>query len=383
MADRDNIPPNAGQIPSSVAEPTPIPLAGIAEELFHSLPVGVVIFDRALRIVHRNQAAGTLFPEHPNIGETLAAGTVEGQYQDWSTELRRVMDTGRPERYDSVLYSEDGQDERLLNLFCAPLRSDGGAGVAGAVLVAEDISPRASLERRLAVSERLAAVGKLAARVAHELNNPLDGILRYLSLARRLATQAPVDSEKIADFLDRARSGLLRMADIISELLEFSRSAHTEARGGNVNTALEEAIRTLSDQADRNGVTVAAHFADAQMPPVRGSRLFQVFCNLIKNAIDAMPNGGRLIITSSVQDRDVVVRFEDTGCGLPEDTNKVFEPFFTTKHEGKGTGLGLAICKDYIERLHGRITAGNRPEGGAAFLVEIPVDSLATEVADR
>ncbi len=383
MADRDNIPPSAGQTPAGVVKPTPIPLAGIAEELFHSLPVGVVIFDRALRIVQRNQVAVTLFPEHPSISETLAAGTVEGQYQDWSTELRRVMDTGRPERYDSVLYSEDGQDERLLNLFCGPLRSDGSADVIGAVLVAEDVSPRASLERRLAVSERLAAVGKLAARVAHELNNPLDGILRYMSLARRLATQDPVDSEKLADFLDRARSGLLRMADIISELLEFSRSAHTEARGGNVNTALEEAIRTLSDQADRNGVTVAAHFADAQMPPVRGSRLFQVFCNLIKNAIDAMPNGGRLIITSSVKDRDVVVRFEDTGCGLPDDANKVFEPFFTTKHEGKGTGLGLAICKDYIERLHGRITARNRPEGGAAFVVEIPADSLATEVADR
>lgn len=383
MADRNNIPPSAGQTPAGVAEPTPIPLAGIAEELFHSLPLGVVIFDRAMRIVHRNQAAGMLFPEYSSISQTLAAGTVEGQYQDWSTELRRVMDTGRPERYDSVLYSEDGQDERLLNLFCGPLRSDGSAEVIGAVLVAEDISPRASLERRLAVSERLAAVGKLAARVAHELNNPLDGILRYLGLARRLATQAPVDSEKLADFLDRARSGLLRMAEIISELLEFSRSAHTEARGGNVNTVLEEAVRTLSDQADRNGVTVAAHFADAQMPPVRGSRLFQVFCNLIKNAIDAMPNGGRLTITSSVKDRDVVVRFEDTGCGLPDGANKVFEPFFTTKHEGKGTGLGLAICKDYIERLHGRITAGNRPEGGAAFVVEIPVDSLATEVADR
>jgi len=137
-------------------------------------------------------------------------------------------------------------------------------------------------------------------------------------------------------------------------------------------------MRTMSEPAERNGVTIAAGFQNEHMPPVRGSRLFQVFCNLIKNAIDAMPKGGRLTVTSAVVDREVMVRVEDTGIGLPEQADKVFEPFFTTKQPGKGTGLGLAICKDYIERLHGTITAHNRPEGGAAFVVRIPVDSLAT-----
>jgi len=378
--------PSPTELPSDIlAEPPPpgdatsIPLGEIAEDVFHSLPIGVIVIDRSLRIVHRNQAARGLFPDHPTISQTLAAGTVEGQYQDWPTELRRVIDSGRPERYDSVVYSEDGQNEQLLNLVCTPLRLGATGKVVGAILVAEDISHRASLERRLAVSERLAAVGKLAARVAHELNNPLDGILRYIGLARRLVGDGgPEGNSKITDYLERARVGLVRMADIISELLEFSRSAHTEARGGNVNTVLEEAMRTMSEPAERNGVTIAAGFQNEHMPPVRGSRLFQVFCNLIKNAIDAMPKGGRLTVTSAVVDREVMVRVEDTGIGLPEQADKVFEPFFTTKQPGKGTGLGLAICKDYIERLHGTITAHNRPEGGAAFVVRIPVDSLAT-----
>jgi signal transduction histidine kinase len=370
--------------PGRAEESPAIPLHAIAEDVFHCLPMGVLFFDRSLYIRHRNPAACSLFPSHATISETLAAGTVEGQYQDWASELRRVLDSGQPQRFDSVLYSESTGEERLLNLFCAPLESGRSGERVGAILVAEDISPRASLERRLAVSERLAAVGKLAARVAHELNNPLDGILRYINLARRVVTKnAETPVEKVTEYLDRARDGLQRMADIISELLEFSRSTPGEPDGGNVNSVLEEAVRTMSEPADRSHVTVTSSSQNDQMPPVRGSRLFQIFCNLIKNAIDAMPDGGRLAITSAMDDGDVVIRFDDTGVGLPDDADKVFEPFFTTKQAGKGTGLGLAICKDYIERLHGTIRAENRPGGGASFEIRIPGQSLATETPDR
>ncbi len=110
------------------------------------------------------------------------------------------------------------------------------------------------------------------------------------------------------------------------------------------------------------------------MPSVRGSKFFQVCCNLFKNAIEAMPDGGRLTITSAVIDDHVVLRVEDTGVGLPEDPQRVFEPFFTTKRDHDGTGLGLAICKEYIEGLDGRITAERRPQGGSVFTVSVPVD---------
>jgi two-component system NtrC family sensor kinase len=111
--------------------------------------------------------------------------------------------------------------------------------------------------------------------------------------------------------------------------------------------------------------------------------LFQVCCNVIKNAIDAMPDGGRLTITTAALDRDVVLRVEDTGVGLPENMDEIFEPFFTTKKPGEGTGLGLAICKDYVERLHGRITAERADPQGAVFIVSIPLASCVPPTTRR
>ena len=111
------------------------------------------------------------------------------------------------------------------------------------------------------------------------------------------------------------------------------------------------------------------------MPAVRGSRLYQVCGNLIKNAIDAMPDGGRLAVTAGMVDDEVVIRVADTGVGLPDEVDKVFEPFFTTKAAGKGTGLGLAICKDFVEDMHGAITAAPGEEGGAVFTIRIPISS--------
>ena len=267
----------------------------------------------------------------------------------------------------------------LLNLVCAPLTGSDGRAVLGGVLAAEDITNRASLERRLAVSERLAAVGKLAARVAHELNNPLDGILRYINLAIRLLGPEAGVENKVVGYLEESRQGLMRMAQIISELLEFSRSSSAHFDEININSTVEEAVRTMQDKADRSGVVVTTVLRQERMPILRGGMLFQVCCNLIKNAVDAMPDGGRLTITAGVVDREVILRFEDTGIGLPDSVDRIFQPFFTTKKPGEGTGLGLAICKDYVERLHGRITAERGEPCGAVFTIYIPLASCVPD----
>ncbi|MHC4067071.1 MAG: PAS domain-containing protein, partial [Planctomycetota bacterium] len=279
-------------------------LAEIAERVLRSIPVGVVVFDRQLRVVHRNQVAEGLFAGQDTVGEILAAGTVAGQYQDWNGELRRVLETGGPLRYDNVPFCSGGDSALLLNLACTPLTGGADGEVIGAVLMAEDITSRAGLEKRLAVSERLAAVGKLAAHVAHELNNPLDGILRYIHLSLRQLDSG--QAGKVAGYLEESRKGLMRMVHITSELLEFSRSTHTHFDQVSINRTVEEAIRAMQDTADRAGVTIAAIFREEQMPCLRGGMLFQVCCNVIKNAIDAMPDGGRLTITTAALDRDVV-----------------------------------------------------------------------------
>jgi len=164
------------------------------------------------------------------------------------------------------------------------------------------------------------------------------------------------------------------MVQIISELLEFSRSAHTSFEYVTLEQLIEDAIRTMDAKAEVSKIRILRNYA-ANMPKIRSGNLLQVFCNIIKNAFDAMPEGGELhISTHMAAGNTAVVEFRDTGTGFPaENVETMFEPFFTTKD--KGTGLGLAICRDIIETYHGRITAQNAPEGGSIFTVYLPLES--------
>lgn len=354
--------------------PRPQQLSQTGQRVFECLSLGLVVFDPQLEIVHHNPAAGFLVREHTCLDQALAAGTLDAQYQNWRQALRDVLANARQSRFEHVLHRDPEGHERLLNLLCIPLTDAEAGPVTGGTLVIEDVTVAAGLEKRLAVSERMAAVGKLAARVAHELNNPLDGILRYLNLALRAGELGK--TERISEYLLQARAGLMRMAEIIRELASFSRGSWTAFDHADINAMLEEAVKVMSDKALAAGVSIVCNYGD-RMPAARGSGLFQVFCNLMKNAIDAMPSGGVLTVSTQLLDREVLIRFEDTGVGLPEQVERIFEPFFTTKEAGKGTGLGLAICKDIIEKYNGKIVPQRRPEGGTIFTIRIPIESCA------
>lgn len=346
-------------------------LSETGRRVFHCLSLGLIVFDEQLQIIQSNPAAGFLVREHTSLADALNACTLEAHYQDWREALHGVISSGREQRFSQVMYRDPESRELLLNLLCIPVAACDGGQITGGTLVIEDVTAVASMEKRLAVSERLAAVGKLAARVAHELNNPLDGILRYINLAIRAAELGA--AEKVPSYLSQARGGLLRMTEIIRQLVEFSRSTYTAFGDTGVNAIVEESVKVLSDQAVQNHVAIVCRLSEG-MPAAGGTNLFQVFCNLIKNAIDAMPGGGTLTISTEPVDREAVIRFEDTGVGLPREAQRLFEPFFTTKETGKGTGLGLAICKDIIEKYNGRIEAANRPGGGSVFTVRIPME---------
>jgi two-component system NtrC family sensor kinase len=296
------------------------------------------------------------------------------------------METGLPRRLDVTLNRPGDEPDVYISILIDQLKNPETGEAMGGLLLAEDVTSRTSMERRLAVSERLAAVGKLAARVAHELNNPLDGILRYTNLALRLTDPQQQSAnatpeallQKLREYLENTKSGITRMAEITSALLKFSRNAPAAFEQATINKIVEDAVSAMEGRTSESNITVICNFLRSDMPVVRGSNIFQVFCNLIKNAVDAMPDGGTLAVTTSIQDGDIMVVFEDTGIGLPKDAAKIFEPFFTTKAPGKGTGLGLAVCKEMIEKYSGTITAASRESGGAAFTVRIPVRSLET-----
>jgi len=344
----------------------------LAQHLFQTMPLGVVAFDTQLNITDSNPFADSILHPCSNIADALAAGYLSNQKLAWDTLLYQALASDDPFAFENFNYSKNNVS-RLLHIICTPLTSKSGSERLGGILLIEDVTAKVMMERDLASSERLAAVGKLAAKVAHELNNPLDGIMRYINMALRLMTNSSL--EQPARYLQESRKGLLRMVTIISELLEFSRSTYSAMEEADINKIVEDAVKAMNSQAENNSVNIIRLYSK-NMPNIRSGNLFQVFCNLIKNAIDAMPSGGEIVINTTCDDHRTQITFADTGTGMPPEVEKkLFEPFFTTKDTGKGTGLGLAICKEIIERYNGHLNAENRPEGGCLFTVTIPLES--------
>ena len=337
------------------------------------IDLGLLVVDRDQMIRYRNAVAATMLPAGDSLAAAFHGGRFLGEFAGWEAELRRVIDPGETASFDWALPVPGSSSRVLARVRCMPLRAPDSRQVTAVVIVIDRNQEGEVSEEQLEISQRLASLGRLASRVAHELNNPLDGILRYINLALRVADDPP--ESKLKSYLSESRTGLMRMVQIISELLEFSRTTDGEFDEMNVNGIVEQAIRNTASAAEANRIVVSADFQTRDMPVVRSSRLYQVCGNLIRNAIDAMPDGGRLSVTTGIVGEDIVIRVADTGMGLPPEADRVFEPFFTTKEPGKGTGLGLAICMDFIESMHGTITASPGEEEGAVFTIRIPTSS--------
>ncbi len=342
----------------------------LGESIISSLSIGVIAYDRKLRIIQANGEAGRLVALGDYVNETLARGTDARIWGDWKEFLQSVFESDTKGDFGAVKYQYRGT-EKVLHIVCTPLKDAGRHRVIGGALIIEDVTDRVDAEHQLAQTERLAAVGKVAGKVAHELNNPMDGILRYINLASRIIDKG--DYDKAKEYLRQSRTGLMRMLQIIGELLQFSRSTYSAFEYATVDKIAADAVRAMASGSDGVDIRIV-HDCRRVIGPVKVMSLFQIFCNLIKNALDAMDGRGKLVITISCPDNTVVAEFRDTGCGFdPEEAEKIFEPFYTTKAYGKGTGLGLSICKDIVEKYGGRVTAENAPEGGGIFTVQLPL----------
>ncbi|MBC8248244.1 MAG: histidine kinase, partial [Anaerolineales bacterium] len=235
-----------------------------------------------------------------------------------------------------------------------------------------EITERKRAEECLLRTERLAAMGRLAAALAHEINNPLQAI----SSSLELVLDFPLEEEERLEYLQAARREIERLMALTGRVLNFARPPRVEQQPTSAADVVHDALALVSKRLDYSDIRVSLDLPDV-LPPVlaSSSQLAQVFLNLIINAIQALPDGGALSISARLAGEQVEVTFTDSGPGIsPDAMARLFEPFYTTKENG--TGLGLATSHSIIQQHGGTLTAGNAPGGGAVFTVALPIAPL-------
>jgi two-component system NtrC family sensor kinase len=263
-----------------------------------------------------------------------------------------------------------GPKESTLNIAIAPLISKNMEQI-GRLIIFDDVTDRAELERRLVQADKLSSIGLLAAGVAHEVNTPLAVISTY---AQMLAKQVAGDDQK-SKLLEKIAKQTFRASEIVNSLLNFSRTSTTEFGEVSVNRVIQETLSLLEHQMQKAGLEVRTAL-DTTAPTIAGNpgKLQQVFLNLFINARDAMTSGGVLEVkTSHEEDGGVQIDVLDSGHGIdPENIHRIYDPFFTTKGARKGTGLGLSVTYGIIQEHGGAIKVFSRPGGGTRFHLEFP-----------
>jgi signal transduction histidine kinase len=298
--------------------------------------------------------------------------------------MRRMRsdDYGPPDKLNTtrMTFINKNGEAVPVNFSAAIIRERGQ--VAGSVGIFSDLREILKVHRELEAAqsqlvhtEKIASLGRMSAGVAHEINNPLAGILIYAELLQRDLAADDVHRENIEIIINQT----MRCQQIVHRLLDFSRQSLGEQKLFDVNDILHRCVELLSHQAFFHNIKVIRHL-DPFLPQIVGDpgQLQQVFTNLLINAADAMNGQGQITIASrpSPAGDGIVLTFTDTGCGIPMAIrDKIFEPFFTTKPPGKGTGLGLSIVYGVIQRHGGTISADSPAEGGTTFTVKLPLES--------
>jgi len=224
-------------------------------------------------------------------------------------------------------------------------------------------------------AEKLTSLGQMAAAVAHEVNNPLSGVLVYTQLLAKKINSDTFSKEAALEYLSKMESELTRSTKLIRNLLDFARQSPPRFWEVNINEVINRSFDLAAHSAQLQHVDVVKELAPS-LPEITADfdQLQQVFTNLIMNAIQAMPEGGELTIRTSTDNAQVKIEVQDTGVGIsPENMRKLFTPFFTTKREVKGVGLGLAVSYGIIQRHQGKIEVQSKEGKGTTFTVYLPL----------
>ena len=352
-------------------------------EIVQSSPNPTMATDLKGNIIIWNRAAEEILGY--KAGEVIGKMNIDKIYPE--DTARKVMQmlrgdeyggAGRLKAYPMVYVRRDG--EVVEGTLSAATIYDANGNKIATVGSFVDLRERLEMERalrrtqeQLLQSEKLAAMGRLTSQIAHELNNPLYGIMNTLEL---LKTEVSPQSKR-RKILEMALSETVRLSDLLRKMLSFSKPDQEQRQPVDINTVIDEILLLHEKQLRENDIHIATTFAEG-LSRVNASKdqLRQVFLNMVANARDAMADGGTLTVTTSSDGENVIIEVTDTGTGIKEEhIDKIFDSFFTTKGEVKGVGLGLSVCYGFIKDHGGDIVVKSDVGTGTTFVITLPVFS--------
>lgn len=350
------------------------------EAVLDTLPVSLYVIDRDFNIVmwNRHREIGIQgMPRDEVIGRNVFEVLSRYPKGKLSQEFERAFKTGKIERIEQQTTDDEGATRHWL-VSKVPMMDEKG-NVSHVITVGEDITMRVEAIHAVGRAEKLAAVGRLAAGVVHEINNPLATISACAEVLESRVDEGVFgtsgDVEDLREYLGLIHSEAFRCKSITNGLLDFSR-----VRTGNrIAVDLGEVIRAsanlVSHQKRGDNISIVTEIG-TDLPLVKADegQIQQAIIALATNAIDAMPDGGTLTFRTEVDGRRLALEISDTGIGIPvEDMSRIFEPFFTTKEVGKGTGLGLSVCYGIITDHGGRLNVRSNFGKGTTFTIFLPI----------
>lgn len=336
---------------------------GFLEKVFDALQEGVILLDTEGKVTYVNQAASKFFGLKSDqvLGQRLAQGAVRGL--DWN----EMMKPGTVVSRDlEIFYPEN----RYLNFYITSIDDDQPLGF---VMLIRDITETRKRTEEQIESERLNAFTLLAAGVAHELGNPLNSLTIHLQLLERRLKKMGAKGESLREHLDVATGEIKRLDFIIGQFLAAIRPTQPQLQRVQLRELLDECVRFLQPEIEQAKVKLKLDLrADLPSMLLDGNQMKQAVYNLIRNACQAMPNGGTLTISGTFTDFEVRLSFEDTGKGISsEQMNKLFQPFATTRNTG--TGLGLLIVRRIVREHGGEIDIESREGQGTRVSLWLPL----------
>lgn len=336
----------------------------------------IIGLDPHSRIIFWNKGAEAIF-EYPALeilSKRITVLTPAGSER--RKRLRHLLAQVRRDRYirniETMLTTKSGRDVPV-DVTLSTIRDREGT-IIGFSSVIRDISERKRLEEKVLQAERLATVGRMAAKVAHDIRNPLSSIsLNVELLGDEVANLSQASNEEIRDLLSAIASEVDRLAQMSQEYLEFARIPKLKLQLSDANQLLGELLKRSSAELAANKIAVATRFSE-NLPPVWVDRaqMYRALQNLLRNAVEAMPNGGTLTLATERNGDCVLMKVADTGIGIEEgELPKIFEPFHSTKEFG--TGLGLTITRHLVEEHGGAVTCRSKVGEGSEFIIALPL----------